>query len=476
MRDRILRRVAVAGPLLLLCLVMTDAWRTLAQSDTGWSDPELIYETVEPIDAPFLSSDRTGVTHLVWRETQRDTDLPDTRLEAIFYTNDLDSLLGQGRDIVAMSGLIGPIVAGDAGGLVHLVWRGPDNTLYYSQSSTTSARSALSWADPGAISVSNANAHILVDPERVAHVVFPGTPAMGGTYYTRYDVDNDAWIAPVMISLTASDQTSADFTRIAIGPDGKLHVVWSEYLLPEGWPPTGIYYAQSADGGETWSRATELEGKGGVQGNIAVDSRGRVHVAWNRMVGIGGRYHRWSNDGGLSWSPIAEVAPAKHGGTEGPPQLAIDSADTLHMLMTYDGCAWYARWVNGVWSEPKCISGREAMASGYIEEPAMSIANGNELHAVFWDDRARLWHTRMTTEAPYISPIPTAVAEVSNATINEPPVVTPEPTALPAFDRSAAPSSGRGALSGPAQALLPATVVVSLLLALILLVKLIRSR
>ena len=476
MRGAALRRAAGVFLLLLPLFASADAWTARAQSRGDWSDPALIYETVEAIDAPYLASDPTGVTHLVWRETQRDTDAPSTQLEAIFYTNDLDGRMSQGRDIVAMSGgAVGPIVAGDANGLVHLIWRGSNNTLYHSLAGSASARSAQGWAAPVAVSTSNMNAHIMVDDERIAHVVYPGVES-SGIYYTRYDAANDAWMSPVLVSLTASDEVSPDFTRLAIGPDGTLHLVWTEYLLPDGWPPTGIYYANSTDGGATWSRATELAGADNVQANVAVDSRGFVHVAWNRVVGIGGRYHQYSDDGGRSWSPVAEVVPAGQGGTEGPPQLAIDSADTVHMLTTFGGCAHHAQWVDGVWSEPVCISGRQAMASRYIEQPALSIANGNQLHAVFWDDRARLWHATMTADAPFVPP----AAPAESAPAADSSGVSPNPTAAllpeasPTFDLGAAPPSV--AQVGPARALLPAVAAAGALLGLALLIKLARSR
>jgi hypothetical protein len=467
---------AAALAALLLLLLTAAAGPALAQRG-GWTEPELVYETVDSIDAPHLVSDPAGVTHLVWRETNRDTSTSTGEMEAIFYTNDLDGRLGQGRDIMAMSALIGPIVAGDANSLVHLIFRGPNNILYHSLSAAEDARSAQGWVQPVAIAAGNPNAHITVDGEGVAHVVFPGMETTG-VYYIRYDAANDAWTSPESVSLTAGSDVSADFARLAIAPDGTLHVVWTEYLLPQGWPPTGIYYANSTDGGATWSRATELAGADNVQANIAVDSRGRVHVAWNRAVGVGGRYHQWSGDGGLTWSPLAEVAPAGEGGTEGPPQLVIDSADAVHILMTYSGCAQYARWVDGVWSAPECISGRRVTTgNGYIEQPALSIANGNQLHAVFWVDRSTLWHATMTADAPFVPPIERVEAvPAAVAAATESPGATATPALSPEFDLSSAPPPAGGLLSSPARALLPAAAAAGALLGLVLLVKLVRSR
>ena len=450
--------------------------RWAAAQDGGWSRPELIYETAESIDTPFLAAGANGVTHLFWRESRRDTSDPDVQLEAIFYANDRDGVWSQGRDVIAMSGLGGPAAAVDSEGVVQLIWHGPNNALFHSLAGTESARSAQGWVEPVTIATANVNAHVVVGEDRATHVVFPGTDA-SGVYYVRYDVAADVWTSPVAVSATAANTSSADYARLAIGPDGTLHVVWTEFLLPQGWPPMGIYYAQSTDDGATWSRATELAGENNVQANIAVDSAGRVHVAWNGVVGVGGRYHQWSDDGGLTWSPVADVVAAGQGGTEGPPQLAIDSADTLHLLSTFSGCAHHAAWRDGAWTEPVCISGREAMAGGYIEQPALTVTNGNELHAVFWDDRARLWHTSLTTDAPFVAPVvPMQAAPPAVGPQEGTPMAVPEATPRPTFDLSAAPPAPGGMLASPARALLPASAAAAALLALILLIKMIRSR
>ncbi len=468
------RPAVMALALLLTVLFFPLAGYSIAQNQGEWSKPELIYETEAAINYPYVVGDGTGVTHLFWREFDEDESDSDSDLQAIIYSNDIGGRWNPGRDIIVMKSVVAPAAAVDANGLIHLLWQSTNNTLYHSLATTESAHSAQGWAQPEPIAATNSSAHIQTGIDNVMHVVFPGIDTTG-VYYIRYDNETHGWSFPVNISAPASSNTSSDFTRLAIGSDGTLHVVWTEYLLPGGWPPTGIYYANSTDGGATWSRATELEGEGSVQANIAVDSRGRVHVAWNRMVGIGGRYHRWSEDGGQSWSPLAEIAPAGQGGTEGPPQLVVDSADALHLLTTFNGCAQYATWVEGVWTSPVCISGREAMASGFIESPTMTVTNGNQLHAVFWDDRKRLWHATMTTNAPFIPSV--ALIESAPPTIAASPaaVEVTQSVATPIINLSTAPP-GDGELLGPAQALLPATAIAGALLGFVILIKLLRSR
>jgi hypothetical protein len=142
-----------------------------------------------------------------------------------------------------------------------------------------------------------------------------------------------------------------------------------------------------------------LAGDGYDQVNIAVMDDNNVHVAWNGMITVGGRYHRWSSDGGQTWSDTAEIVPAGIGGTSGYPQILTDPTGTVHALLTTN-CATYSSFVNQKWDDPKCVSRVE----GSVEEPVMALSEGNRLHVIFWEDRKKLWYSTTETNAPWIQP------------------------------------------------------------------------
>ena len=456
--------------------VAAPARQTSPPRPGSWSEPELIYETSDVIEQPAVITDVFGGTHVLWRQTEQEATANTEPLESLYYLSNREGQWTTGADVVAMSTAVGPHGVVDGNGILHVVWIGANRTLYYSSVPVSVAPSALEWSSPQVIDSANLHTDVAVDQEGVLHVVYPGLGS-DGVFYTRYDTLRDIWSAPVNISPTSSLRASSDYTRVAIGADQSIHVVWSEFRLPDGWPPTGVYYAQSIDGGTTWTEPLEMAGEGYDQINVAADETGQVHVAWNGMVGLGGRFHRWSDDGGRNWSVPVAVVPAGKGGTEGPPQLQIDNLGVVHMLVTYDGCAWHAAWSGGNWSEPLCISGPRAMASGYIEEPTLALANGNQLHAVFWDDRKRLWHTSMDTGAPpsqetlppLPQPTPVAVAELPAAAI--------EPTAEATATRPAWANEGPGAAAGtPAQPLIMAAMSIVVLGGLLVLVRVVKSR
>lgn len=435
-----------------LLVVTGSADNAGAQVEVEWSEPQVIYETGEAIDTPYLVSDVFGQTHLVWREYGRETDAIPTDYELLFYDPTVDDWI-EGTDVVAMPNAAAPTIAIDRNGTVHLMWVGPANTLLHS-SAMSQTDSAHGWSRPVSLASSNVHSQIIADAGGEIHAVFPGLLS-SGPFYLAYDLDQGVWSEPTNVAAVQPD-ASVDYTRVAIGPTGTIHVVWSEFQLPDGWPPTGVYYARSTDQGRTWSSPNQLAGPDYDQITVSTGSDAQVHVAWNGMAGVGGRYHRFSVDDGLSWSRETAFVPPGKGGTEGPPALAVDDSGVLHVLTTFDGCAWHVAWDNAQWTKPNCISGREAMASEYIEQPTMAVSNGNKLSAVFWDDRSRLWHTSIQTGAsPTYAVLPTR-KPIASATIQ--PTVTPTLTVAPTDEPqpllSDAPLSGGSVPGSVSQSLL----------------------
>jgi hypothetical protein len=251
------------------------------------------------------------------------------------------------------------------------------------------------------------------------------------------------WSTESIISFTNTPDTSADYTHAAITSDGTIHVVWTEYQLPVGWPPLGLYYSHSNDGGQTWSRPIKMADDYYNQITVATFGDRIVHLAWNGAAGVGGRYHRWSQDGGKSWSSTQSVVPEGFGGSEGPPQLAIDALGTLHLITTFDQRVWYSYFqpTSGQrWSEltyvptgdesgiPPIDQPIDPTTQRLIEHPAMAINGGNKLHLVFWDEQSnqqfiQYWYSTKQTSAgpldfkPFVSPTPPAQATTNNESV-----------------------------------------------------------
>lgn len=425
-----------------------------AQGDnSGWSQPVILFQKEGSISNPTLAADQTGAAHLFWSfesgvlgtkdgETQAKSaegeaaPLEDSQGQLLYYARWANGEWTSPVDIVAAPRAAMPSAVIDRSGEDHLVWLGPHG-LTYGRAPASKAGSAKMWSRQMAIDLMQASAQITTDGTGQLHVAYPGHDTTG-VYYTSSRDGGVTWSSPRNVAepsrkskQAGGENTAADYVHLAVGPDGTIHVVWTEFFYPRSWPPAGVFYSRSVDGGRSWSTPFEIAGVNHLQPNIVVVGTNTVHVVWNGAVIIGGRYHRWSNDGGQTWSETQAIVPPKKGGMEGAPQLAVDSAGTLHVLTTYSGCAWYTFFQNQKWAEPTCIAGEQARASRYIEEPALTITGGNRLIAVFWDDRKRLWYTTKETDAPVISPNPFLTA-VPTATPEPLVTPTPIPTRTPA--------------------------------------------
>jgi len=376
---------------------------THAQS-TPWSIPARLYETNGAIHTPIVISDPSGDLHVFWSEPSPDD--PDV----IMYTRWDGNYWSSPVDIISKNTTRKPSAAVDNSGTIHLIWT--DNHLNYSQANVYEAASARSWSEPQILADSNITAHIISDHDGRLHIGYPGTNNQGIFYMSSND-GGATWSSPINIAYTSRDDASADFVRLALDDSGRIHAVWSEFKLPDGWPPLGVFYANSSDGGQTWYPSMKIAGADYDQININTLGENEIYLAWNGMVGVGGRYYKFSKNGGRDWSGMTEIIPRGIGGTSGFPQLSLDSSGELHFLTDYASCAQYSSNSDNHWSEPECISGDEAMASGWIEEPVLKVTMGNQVHAVFWDDRKRLWHTWKHVNAPALltEVIPTPITQ-----------------------------------------------------------------
>jgi hypothetical protein len=419
-----------------VCLSGLAGTKVSAQTDQGgWSQPFILFEGNGSIDAPVVTADPSGLVHIAWRYTEQpESETGQGRnMELLYYTQWKAGAWTTPVDIVAAAAARAPSLTVDAQGFLHLLWHGDGGLLKYSSARAGEAVSANAWTRPLDVEVTNIHGQILADGSGKIYMVYPGLGNSGP--YLQYSTDNGQnWSFPVLISRASRADASVDYVRVAVSETGVIHVVWTEFQLPGGWPPLGVFYARSTDGGSSWSLPVEIAGDGYDQINVTTVGENEIHVAWNGMVGVGGRYHRWSTNGGITWSNVDTIT--QEGGTEGAPQLVVDSAGTVHLLTTYNACAWYSSWNENRWNDLECIASPEARASNYIEQPALAVSEGNRLHAVFWDNRQRLWYTTKQTNAPFVAPAPfpteaTMITATPTSAMSEVQQATPIPADSP---------------------------------------------
>jgi hypothetical protein len=438
----------------------------------GWSKPILLFG--EPkIEYPVVAADPSGVIHVIWTKDALD-DAVERDTAALYYARWDGASWSKPVDVLLSSSWPRSTLVADERGMLHLTWLGTALSLAYSQAFAGAPPSPQSWTSPCTLSQSEQSlfADIEADKYGTLHVAYPVRG--GDVYYTQSVDGGNTWSAPVNVSVRQNYDMGSEFVRLAADDQGRIHIAWTMFPLPKGWPPLGTYYARSDDGGQTWSQPLQIAGQGYDEMNVFTVGADIVHLAWNGMAGLGGRYHQWSADGGQTWSQVSEIIPPPGGGTAGFPDFALDSAGTVHMIIDGQDCLLYSYWDSSQWARPECIPSTDEM--GPIEDARLTVSEGNRLHVVFPENFERLWYTTRLVNAPHIPPLPLpTVPPVPTASPTA--TATPEPTPTSTPERSTSdsePLTSRGL--GSANTSYPLLVGIPPAVLLIVVIVLVRTR
>jgi hypothetical protein len=145
------------------------------------------------------------------------------------------------------------------------------------------------------------------------------------------------------ICMVAADETG--------GPhDGNVYVVYAS--TPDGH--RDVFLTRSTDGGETWSDPVQLDHDDTQNDQflptISVNPNGVVDVAWydrrhdpdNRLLDV---YHRYSVDGGETWSMESRVTDVSSDPTHSKHQGGFTFIGDYIEIDSAEECAWPA-WVD----------------------------------------------------------------------------------------------------------------------------------
>jgi hypothetical protein len=402
----------------------------------GWGDPMVLFDAGENalVFKPFVVDDTEGGVNVLWEVYVEAMANHGELVSGIYCVHGDGTSWSEPIDVLVAPDFgrtYWPEHAVDRQGRVHLVWIGPDATLYYSRAPAADACDARSWvtaALPPRDGVMYGD--IVVDEAGIIHVAY----ARSGkdVYYIRSEDDGLSWTDPVAVSSVLPTEATS-FPSIAVDRANRVHIAWEENKLPDGVPALGLFYAVSTDSGDTWSTPLMFADGGHTQPSIAALPDGTTHLLWNGRITTGGRYHQWSVDGGVSWSAPVEFVPKSVGGGQtGAPQFAIDSAGTLHVVTGAAGTLSVV-WANQGWRTPETIM--PFTTFGNLEHQSIAVSHGNILHAVASADLHRVVWARGQSAAPKtdpgLAPRPTATAAKNQIrmTPQKPqPVATTTPT------------------------------------------------
>jgi len=405
-----------------------------------FSEPLLLFQDTSemsngagPIGSPFALVDAEGAVHLFWEYKELALDPSGHTLSIYYLQRDAQGSWSAPVDILVSpheSLAMYPQAAVDAQGFVHVVWSG-GGKLFYSRAFAREAADPHAWLAPQEIPL-EATVHGLaafkIDSQDILHVVYAERGL--DLYHVRSGNKGATWSGPSRISDAGYGQAT-DTPRLWVGEGDVLNVVWTQLQLPDGYPPTGAFFSRSDDGGESWSQPIEVAGMNDGQASIAEGRDGQLSVVYHGRVGIGGAFHRWSDNGGGSWREPTTLVPRGQGGLTGAPSLDVDSAGNVHMVVSQEyPSVWYGAWDGSRWTSLTDLSALfDEPPQGYVEQPAIAVGLGSQLHVVFYDDGQRLWYTTCSLPAPQLSPAQYELGALATAPPNE--ALTPSSTVTP---------------------------------------------
>ncbi|MBN1274148.1 MAG: exo-alpha-sialidase [Candidatus Aminicenantes bacterium] len=188
------------------------------------------------------------------------------------------------------------------------------------------------------VNVSNTNSKnsnrptIAVDSMDRLHLAYSEqNGSVRSVYYANSEDGGESWSTPQMVS-----NIQGDYPSIAVGDDDKVHLVYTDQAAGQD----GLKYVRSDDGGVSWTSEVEIPGTTvhDKYPSIAVDNGGRIFVAWEWWTGYSAynieTYFSRSTNNGSSWSTPVNLS--NNDGFSGDARTAVDDAGNVYVVWEDD--------------------------------------------------------------------------------------------------------------------------------------------
>jgi hypothetical protein len=441
-----------AAPIDSLTTGSSTAWKPLESltTKTGASTAE---------DVPDVATDAQGNLYAVWSQADTGENFG-TALYAGAWKEGRWSSIGKigfsaasARDSQALGKAEQPAIAADNRGRVHLAWSGgTEGTILYSWAYARDVGTGQGWSTPQVVMKSNELGSwpdIAANPgndNEIAILYAIPFNEQRGIYLAQSSDGGTTWLSPTLVfNAAAAGWDSVDKPQIAIDADRNLvHATWLRSGLPGTVGPSTIYYARSADGGQTWQEPIEVAAGAVDWPRIVVPASGQVYVAWNQAPTLSTNVEpnvkgQYSLDGGERWTAPAAIRGLDR--VSGPIGLSSDGAGQIFISALGhsegdESALLYSRWNGQTWSEV------ESSGLGQIARQGNNVALAVEPKSKQLNAVLHLWRLAADGSGQFsISttdrPIPSGVSVTPAPTFTPPPKVastatsTPAPTATP---------------------------------------------
>ena len=420
----------------MLSLFVFDIATAGAQQISYWSAQEKIpaYEIYNNEQPPYLIADADHKVHAFNSQFVGENDSADS-LRAVFYRQ---WTLSRGwtypndifADIDGSIYLLG--VSNDESGIVHLIFQKNFQDVYYSHAYLANASDPESWSAPISIGGGSLNVRFGIptvaaisndkNGERII-VVYSGTEFGNGLYFTYSNDHGDTWSLPYPIYLTGDETFVVTNPSLYMGQSGVLHAVWATFDS-KGFGGPGYYARFDLDSG-IWSEPMELDVPG-IRTPSVVEYNEGVFIGYYHNSS-NGRWWRYSNDGGKTWTDPTPLS-SRHVGTNGGVSFVVDSNETLHAFFAgrIDENAthgmWHSIWLGTAWSSADPVVAGKSISDidgGNGFDPTFAnatVSNGNVILVTWGSDGSAgtngAWYSYTVLDAPELPGIPLPVPTV----------------------------------------------------------------
>jgi hypothetical protein len=347
----------------------------------------------QPQNLPDLAVGTSGMVYSVWEDMRNGTDFN------IYFSNSSDGGQTWSANVKVNTGSndqTNPKVAvNQAETEIYVVWqdRRRDRDIYFAKSTN----GGLGWTDPNIIINDNLtnlrdSPDIAVDSSGTIHVVWEDTrEGNWDIFHSKSSNGGTSWSPNTRVNVPSS----ADQRRPTLAVDslGYLYVAWHDNRASAF--DYDIYFANSTDGGLSWSLPNvrvNNDGLGNVQENpsIAVISGGTVYVVWDDYRDLDANiYFARSTDWGVTWPTNTRVNDLSTSNQQFS-DIAVSSGIISVVWEDFrdpDANIYFSNSSNGGTSWGSDIRVNENTPGPVQYKPTIAASPGGTLHVAWEDDR-----------------------------------------------------------------------------------------
>lgn len=342
---------------IIIILSLVSSLKVKAQGGgTDWSQPFRLSSQNGQVGDQIMFADIFGYVHLFWPETGNLENQP-----ILYYSRFDGETWTLPVDIYIAPASTSISATFDIKGNLHLLFTdGGNGNVYYTKASIQDATSAQGWQSPRRLEFTAKSISFRIDSGGVFHLLYSGfNRNEPGMYYTNSLDEGQTWSRSIWLDPDIPPNLSPWEIQLELGDENSLHATWLYW--DQDFLGRWIRYANSFDQGQSWSTPYTIDEVEAGSDDLRLPwpimalNGQEVHIIWAGDSQTH-RKHRFSSDLGRTWNQSRFVFGDLHGAALGH-GLALDANGRLHFFgqIRWPQGIWQAYWEQGRWSSPTMI-------------------------------------------------------------------------------------------------------------------------